>query len=83
LAPLEAETRRQIDRLFGADARVRLEVVRDEDGGEQLFAIVASALPIEDALAALGRLDEEWLFDAPTRGQFNVDIEAEVGQDAV
>jgi hypothetical protein len=31
----------------------------------ELFALTSTSLPVEQALAAMGRLDEEWWLDVP------------------
>jgi hypothetical protein len=51
--------------LFGAEARLRLQLVHDpEDGGAgELFVLVETSLLAEDALARLRAFDEGWWFD--------------------
>jgi hypothetical protein len=74
---LEAYTRLQ--GYFGPDLRVTLEVVRDpevEDLGE-LFAYIATSLPVCDALTQLNRFDGNWFLDQLDRvdGLLNFNLE--------
>lgn len=64
------EVRKQFDKYFGADTRSRLEVFTDPDDNNsnpKLFALVVSTLPSNDASTRLGRFDEEWWFDQPSK----------------
>jgi len=47
---------------FGPNSQVVLEVVSDPEAKdqEQLFAYIRTSLPVDEALAGLDRLDEEW-----------------------
>jgi hypothetical protein len=58
---------------------VTLEVVSDPEveGVEELFAYILTSLPVNEALARLHRLDEEWFLDQLDRvgGRFNFNLE--------
>lgn len=69
LVPLLVEARRAIARYFPDDARTRLQLVPDRDDGDHvdLFAVIRTALPADDALKRLDRFDEEWWLEAAVR----------------
>jgi len=50
---------------FGPDSQVTLEVVSDPEVADwdQLFAYICTPLPVNEALARLHKLDEEWFLD--------------------
>ena len=65
LVPLLHQARGEIDRHFGPDARVRLEVVTDfEEGDQALFARVQTSLTPADSRRRLDAFWETWLFKA-------------------
>lgn len=74
---LLAEARHEIDAVFGPGVPVNLEVATDpEEGDSALFARIAAALPLEEALQ---RLDTLWThrgLEALARagGSFHLDI---------
>lgn len=79
LLSLLREAHHQIKSVFGFDTDIALEVFTDPDSddGSQLFALILTALPVNEALAQLERLDQNWWFDAAPRaaGLLNLDVE--------
>jgi hypothetical protein len=79
LSQLLRETHQQIKTVFGCDTAIALEVFTDpeSDDGQQLFALIQTALPVDAALAQLQRLDQTWWLDAApaANGLFNLDVE--------
>lgn len=77
---LLAEAEGRIASVFPSRRPIALEVLHDhEDEGEEgeLFAVVATELDPEEALARMAELRRSWLVDAVRRGQgrFNVAVE--------
>lgn len=74
---LEAHT--HLERYFGPNPQVTLEVVSDPEveGLEELFAYIHTRLPVAEALVQLDKLDEEWFLDQLDRvgGRFNFNLE--------
>ena len=68
-----------LQKYFGPDPQVTLEVVSDPEveGVEELFAYILTSLPVNEALARLDKLDEEWFLDQLDRvgGRFNFNLE--------
>ena len=68
-----------LQKYFGPDPQVTLEVVSDPEveGMDELFAYILTPLPVDEALARLDRLDEEWFLDQLDRvaGRFNFNLE--------
>ncbi len=68
-----------LQKYFGPDPRVTLEVVSDPEveGMDELFAYIVTTLSVDEALARLDRLDEEWFLDQIDRvdGRFNFNLE--------
>jgi hypothetical protein len=68
-----------LQKYFGPEPQVTLEVVSDPEveGVEELFAYILTSLPVDEALARLDRLDEEWFLDQLDRvdGRFNFNLE--------
>ena len=68
-----------LQKYFGPDPQVTLAVVSDPEveGMDELFAYILTPLPVDEALARLDRLDEEWFLDQLDRvgGQFNFNLE--------
>ena len=68
-----------LQKYFGPNPQVTLEVVSDPEaeGMEEMFAYILTSLPVDEALARLDRLDEEWFLDQFDRidGQFNFNLE--------
>ena len=66
-------------KYFGPNPQVMLEVVGDPEaeGLEELFAYILTSLPVDEALARLDKLDQEWFLDQLDRigGQFNFNLE--------
>lgn len=73
------EAHHKIKTVFGYDTEIALEVFTDpeSDDGQKLFALIFTALPVDEALAQLERLDQEWWLDATPRakGLLNFDVE--------
>ena len=73
------EARVYLQKYFGPDPQVTLEVVSDPEveGVEELFAYILTSLPVDEALARLDKLDEEWFLDQLDRvsGRFNFNLE--------
>lgn len=67
-----------IERHFGPDPQVELAVSIDPEieGMEELFAYICTSLPVDEALARLDRLDEEWFLEQLDRvnGLFNINL---------
>ncbi|MGE0133148.1 MAG: hypothetical protein AB7U82_34155 [Blastocatellales bacterium] len=73
------EAHHKIKSVFGFDTEIALEVFTDpeSDDGQKLFALIFTTLPVDEALACLERLDQDWWLDASTRanGLLNLDVE--------
>lgn len=79
LVPLLVDVATAVQRFFPADDELVLHVIDDADTQtEQLYAIVRTILPPDEAEARLDRLDEEWWLDAVelARGNFTIDVES-------
>jgi hypothetical protein len=79
LAVLLEEARARIADCFGSEVRVALELVTDVDSANEteLFALIPTDLPVDEASRRLSRLDEEWWLDAApeAQGLLNIDVE--------
>jgi hypothetical protein len=79
LSEILLEARVYLQKYFGPDPQVTLKVVSDPEveGVEELFAYILTSLPVDDALARLDKLDEEWFLDQLDRvgGRFNFNLE--------
>ncbi len=78
LAGLLVETHAMIRQHFGTASEIDLEVVEDPETEErQLFALIKTFLPPEEAIEALDRLDREWWLDAlpGAHGKLSIDVE--------
>jgi hypothetical protein len=79
LVPLLIEARRAIPRFFPDTTRVRLDLLTDRDGGDHvdLFAIIQTALPEDQALELLDGFEEEWWLKVAAQGcgQLTFDVE--------
>ncbi|MCI0614559.1 hypothetical protein L0244_16350 [bacterium] len=73
------EAHHKIKNHFGFDTEIALEVFTDPEGddGQKLFALIFTALPVNEALERLEQLDQEWWLDTTTRakGRLNIDVE--------
>jgi hypothetical protein len=73
------EAHHKIKSLFGYDTVIALEVFTDpeSDDDSKLFGLIFTALPVNEALAHLDKLDQEWWLDASARaqGSLNFDVE--------
>ncbi len=78
LIEIVLEAALHIERHFGLDTQVELAVSVDPEieDMEELFAYVCTSLPVDEALARLDRLDEEWFLDQLERVDdlFNIDL---------
>lgn len=65
-ALLLTEAQAPLKRLFGADARIALEVVQEPEGGEaeRLFVRIHTGGDWQAAFDKMDRFDEEWWLDA-------------------
>jgi hypothetical protein len=73
------EAHDQVQRQFGPDQEIALEVVSDPEVEDldELFAYVLTSRPAEEAQTRLNQLDEAWFLDQLDRvgGIFNLDLE--------
>ncbi len=79
LIPLLFELCDEIQEHFGDDYQgLMLEVFTDEeDGSQELFVLVETALPVREAINRRRALDAEWWPKVPRaqQCQFNIDVE--------
>lgn len=79
LIELLFEVHQKIRYYFDLHINLALEVFTDPEGGEsqELFALVLTSLPPEEALDCLDRFDRDWWLEASERGKYclNVDVE--------
>lgn len=73
------EIRQKIDDYFGPHTRVELEVVRepDEPNDDELFAVIVTQLPVQEARARLRQLDFDWWLDAAARADFRMNLQVD------
>lgn len=76
------EAQPHIERIFGPDTRVVLEVTFDPDSenlraSEELFGNIQTSRPVEEALDQLSKFDDEWFLAQLTRasGRLNFNLE--------
>ncbi len=73
------EARPYLEEHFGPDTRAWLEVVGDPEAADerQLFAYIASGLPVDEAVKRLDAFDEGWFLDHVDRvaGRLNFNLE--------
>lgn len=79
LVPLLREASKQIERHFGSEPSVALEVVvdREDEGQRELFALIATDLPMPEARRRLDNLDAAWWLAALNRARCNLTIDIE------
>lgn len=79
LIDLLLEAPLHVERYFGPDPHVALEVVVDPEANDsaELFANIYTSLPVEEALERLDQLDEGWFLAqlGRTAGRFNFNVE--------
>jgi len=79
LIDLLLEAPPHVERYFGPNPQVVLEVVADPEASdsEELFANICTSLPVEEALERLDQLDEGWFLAQLewTAGRFNFNLE--------
>jgi len=77
--PVLVEAYSHIQAHFGSGTPVVLTVISEpaDRQSAELFALISTSLPVEQALAAMRRFDEEWWLDVPEHqtGALNFDIE--------
>ena len=71
-----------IERIFGPNSRVVLEVTFDPESEnlrdfEELFGNIQTSLPVEEALRRLRQLDDEWFLAQLTRASGRVNFSLE------
>ena len=68
----------KVRQYFDVDSPLILEVVRDfesgSEDGDELFAMIPTTLPPEEARTRLRRLDENWWLEASRRGQHRMSV---------
>jgi len=76
LVPLLVEAYDKIAQYFGLSPEVILEVVTDPEAenDRELFALIRTNLPPDEALVRLDRLDKGWWLEASHRSQGNLCI---------
>lgn len=79
LFPLLIEGYQQIEKCFGEGTQVVLEVLTEPESNEEgeLFALIQTSLPTEEATGQLEQLDQEWWLEASLQAEcrLNVDVE--------
>ena len=71
------EAREHISKHFGPETPTALEIfydLDDEHEEPELFALIETTLPAEEASMQLDRLDETWWLDALPRSQYILTI---------
>ena len=65
---------------FPEQTRIQLQLLSDREDGNHvdLFTVIQTDLPEDEALRRLDRFDEEWWLEAAVkgRGRLTVDVEA-------
>ena len=78
LVPLLWEVDGKVRQYFDVDSPLILEMVKDfESGseeGDELFAMIPTTLPPEEALQQRWHLYEEWWAEASRRGRYKMNI---------
>lgn len=78
LVPLLWEVDCKVRQCFDVDSPLILEVVKDFESGseedDELFAMIPTTLPPEEALQRRTHLFEEWWADASRRGRHMMNI---------
>ena len=77
LTDVLVEAADHLQNLFGPESTFTLQLERDpETGSTELFGLVKTNLPPQEALQRLAQFDETWLLNQQEtiRGLFNVDI---------
>lgn len=79
LIPLLREAHYRIKSQFGFDTEIVLEIFTDPESKDsrKLFALIFTALPVDEALERLKRLDQEWWLDTITRAKERLSIDVE------
>lgn len=79
ILPVLVEAYSQIQAHFGSGTPVVLTVISEPTNRQsaELFALISTSLPVEQALAAMRRFDDEWWLDVPEyqTGTLNFDVE--------
>jgi len=78
LIPILSEAPEHIRNIFGYETKLSLDLDQDPEGKfEELFVVVGTMKPAEEAIDLLGKLDEAWFLKVlpETRNQFNIAVE--------
>jgi len=79
LIPVLLDAYCHVQRYFGKDMSVAVEVFADPESADEqvLFALIVTDLPPEVAMNRLSLLDEEWWLEASsqTKGEMNIHLE--------
>jgi len=83
LVPLLLDAAVEIRGVFGGETRIRLELSPDPEAsdGDQLFAVIETRQPMDEARRNLRVLDNGWWRTVvrQTRGKLSTDVEATGG----
>ncbi len=78
LIPVLNEAYSAIETVFGAGARVELEVTTDPEIADlvKLFGYIMTGLPVTEAFSKLNEFDDTWFLDNLSRakGKLNFDL---------
>jgi hypothetical protein len=80
LVPLLIEAHKEVGRIFGKNALLILEVVRNpeaRDDSPEIVLYIETVLPVQAAMEQLARLDDEWWLDRVARGEGRLNIALE------
>lgn len=79
LTRLLSEAHEEVERYFGPDIQVALEVFTDPEAesDQQLFALIQTNLPLQEELDLLDQLYEDWWLDTlpAARCKLTIDVE--------
>lgn len=84
LIPILSEAPEHIRNIFGYKIKLSLDLDRDPEGEfEELFVVIRTMRPAEEAIDLLGKLDEVWFLKVlpKTRNQLNITVEIREKQD--
>lgn len=77
LIPVLSEAPAAIQRVFGPAPLVLDLVVDPEEAWEELFIVIVTTRPVDQALSQLRQLDANWFADAARRANFTVNVTVE------
>ena len=75
--PVLSEAPVAIRQLFGPAPLVLDLVVDPEEAWEELFIVIITTRPVDQALSRLRQLDADWFVDAARRAKFTVNVTVE------